>query len=65
MKAFVIDQYGSSDVLQPRILEVPDPGPGEILVEVHASGLNPVDYKIRQGHLKELFPVTFPRVLGR
>ena len=64
MNAVQINRYGSAEVLELKDVKVPKPGHGEILVEVHACGLNPVDYKIRQGHLKDLFPVTFPRILG-
>lgn len=64
MRAVVIREYGSAAVLEERNVACPKPGHGEILVEVHACGLNPVDYKIRQGHLQELFPVSFPRILG-
>lgn len=64
MKAVIINRYGNLDVLEQKEVNAPKPGQGEILIEVHACGLNPVDFKIRQGHLKELFPVTFPRILG-
>ena len=64
MKAVVINKYGSADVLTIANVNKPIPGRGEILVEVRAVALNPVDYKIREGHLQELFAVTFPRILG-
>ena len=64
MKAVVITDYGTNDVLRTAELPIPQPGPTEVLVRIHATGLNPVDFKIREGHLKELFPVEFPRVLG-
>jgi NADPH:quinone reductase-like Zn-dependent oxidoreductase len=64
MKAVVITDYGTNDVLGTAELPIPRPGPTEVLVRIHATGLNPVDFKIREGHLKELFPVEFPRVLG-
>jgi hypothetical protein len=55
MKAVSIAQYGSPEVLQLCDVEVPQPRAGELLIEVHACGLNPVDYKIREGHLRERF----------
>ena len=64
MKAVVMSDYGTNDVLKVAELPIPQPGPTEVLVRIHATGLNPVDFKIREGHLKELFPVEFPRVLG-
>jgi len=64
MKAVVIDQFGGPDVLEARDVALPVTGPTEVLVEVFAVGLNPVDFKIRQGHLNDLLPTTFPRILG-
>lgn len=64
MSAIVIDDYGSTEVLKLKKIPTPQPQAEELLVEVCACGLNPVDYKIRQGHLKDLFEVHFPRVLG-
>jgi NADPH:quinone reductase-like Zn-dependent oxidoreductase len=43
------------------IISVPKPGPGEILVRVHAAALNPVDWKV---HKYGLFIQTFPSILG-
>ncbi len=64
MKAIVIDKFGSVDVLNYTEINAPEPKENEVLVHVHACGLNPVDYKIRSGHLNEIFPTTFPRILG-
>ncbi len=64
MKAVSIDRYGGVEVLSLTDTPIPSPGKSEILVKVHACGLNPVDYKIRGGYLKNLFAVTFPRILG-
>lgn len=64
MHAVLINNYGGSEVLTHSQRPVPKTGPGEILVKIHATALNPVDFKIRQGHLHELFPANFPRILG-
>ncbi len=48
MKAIVLDSYGGPDVLDLRDVEQPAPGPGEVLVRVHATSVNPVDTKIRE-----------------
>ncbi len=64
MKAIAIDGYGDAGDLQPR--EAPDPKPGdeEILIRVRASGVNPLDWKIRQGQLRLFLRLRFPYVLG-
>ena len=64
MKALLYEAFGGPDVLQ--FGELPDPhiGPDTILVEVRAAGLNPVDYKVRQGYLAGLIDATFPVVPG-
>ncbi len=64
MKAVNIYKYGGPDVLVYEDAPRPHPGEGEVLVRVHAAGINPVDWKIREGHLKEMLKHTFPLVLG-
>ena len=43
MKALVLDWPGPPDDLRIAGMETPEPGPGEVRVQVHAAGLNPVD----------------------
>ncbi|WP_435070156.1 zinc-binding dehydrogenase [Haloplanus sp. C73] len=62
MDAYVIEEFGDPDVFQQTTTEVPDPAPDEIRVEVVASSVNPVDYKIRQGYIPEFAP-EFPATL--
>ena len=64
MRAAVIHEYGTPDVL--KIEEIPDPvpGPKEVLIRVHASSINPIDWKIRNGSLRFLIGRGFPKVLG-
>ncbi|MCH4024469.1 MAG: NADP-dependent oxidoreductase [Acetobacter sp.] len=64
MKAFVLDRYGKQQAL--RLANLPElaPGPGEVLVEVHAAGLNLLDVKIRNGEFKLILPYKPPFVLG-
>ena len=45
-------------------LSPPEPGPGELLARVRAAGVNPIDYKIRDGAVKVLLPFSFPLILG-
>ena len=63
MKAFFIDRYGKQNGM---IGEVPDPvvGVHDVLVQVHATSVNPLDSKIRTGEFKLILPYTFPLVLG-
>jgi alcohol dehydrogenase len=64
MKAFVIDRHGRKAVL--RAASVPEPvvGVDDLLVQVHAAGVNPLDAKIRDGELKLILPYRLPLVLG-
>src|SRR5437016_2647425 len=64
MKAFIVDRYGSADRV--RASEVPDPEMREddVLIEVHAAGVNPLDSKIRDGEFKLLLPYRLPLILG-
>ncbi len=64
MKAIAFEKFGNVDVLSSITRPVPKITDHEILVRVMACGLNPVDYKIRSGLFKELFPVNFPHILG-
>lgn len=64
MRAVQLDGYGDSDVLEVRTLPVPRPAAGEVLVRVHASGLNPKDAMIRSGAMRLLSGRAFPRGTG-
>jgi len=64
MKAVCIYSYGGPEVLTYEDAPCPHPDVGEVLVRVHAAGINPVDWKIREGQLKETLHHTFPLVLG-
>lgn len=64
MKAVVINQYGSPDVLRYQDVSTPTIKPDQLLVKIHASSVNPVDWKVRQGHLQLISGYNFPKVLG-
>ncbi|BBC93118.1 NADP-dependent oxidoreductase [Streptomyces griseofuscus] len=64
MKAFMVEKYG--DQAGMRAAEAPDPqvGADDVLVKIHAAGVNPLDMKIRNGDLKAILPYRLPLVLG-
>jgi NADPH:quinone reductase-like Zn-dependent oxidoreductase len=64
MKAIVIHGYGGPEVLKYENYPDPVPGTGEVLVRVAASSVNPFDFKVRSGSLRDFIPITFPAVLG-
>jgi NADPH:quinone reductase-like Zn-dependent oxidoreductase len=64
MKAIVIDNYGGIDQLQLRALPDPRPKADEVLVRVRAAGVNPIDWKIRQGQLRFIIRPNYPYVPG-
>ena len=64
MKTVCIYSYGGPEVVVYEDAPRPHPVVGEVLVQVHAAGINPVDWKIREGHLREMLHHTLPLVLG-
>ena len=64
MKAVKFDRYGDIDVLEVRDVSRPSPGPGEVQVEVKATGINPGEAMIRKGALHDRWPATFPSGQG-
>ncbi|SPM33514.1 NADPH:quinone reductase or related Zn-dependent oxidoreductase [Mycobacterium rhizamassiliense] len=59
-RAVRFDRYGDRDVLYVADIDMPVPGPDEVVVEVRAAGINPGEAAIRQGAMHEVFPATFP-----
>lgn len=64
MKAIRIHNYGDGDVLRHEEAPLPEPGPEDVRIRVHAAAVNPVDWKIRQGHLASMLPHAMPLTLG-
>jgi NADPH:quinone reductase-like Zn-dependent oxidoreductase len=65
MKALIIRKYGGPEVLQLAEMPDPVPGSGDVLVEVHAASVNPIDWKMREGRVIRYFDVPLPHVMGR
>ena len=64
MKAIVIEQYGGAEELVEKELSKPVIQDNQVLIEMHATSINPIDWKVREGYLKEMIPLEFPLILG-
>lgn len=64
MKAFVLNGYGGPEKTELREVPRPRPQRGEVLVRVHAAGLNPVDFKTREGKLRVIRRYPLPAIMG-
>lgn len=64
MRAFVLTRYGGPEAAELREVAQPRAGRNEVLVRVHAAGLNPVDFKTRQGQLRPVQGYALPIVMG-
>lgn len=64
MKAIVTSEYGGVEVLKPQEVAKPVIKDDEILVQVHACSVNPIDWKVRRGDFKILTGLKPPRILG-
>lgn len=64
MKAFVVDRYRKQAALRLADMPIPELREDEVLVEVHAAGVNLLDAKIRSGEFKLILPYRLPLILG-
>lgn len=65
MKAAQINEYGDLEVVKlNENAEKPQPGPGQVLVEVYAAGVNPFDNSVRSGRARSMKELEFPATLG-
>ena len=64
MKAFVLERYGKRRALQMAEMPIPELRDDEVLVQVHAAGVNLLDAKIRNGEFKLILPYRMPLILG-
>jgi NADPH:quinone reductase and related Zn-dependent oxidoreductases len=65
MKAVLLHGYGDVNQLSYEDVSLPVPAAGEVLVKTIAVSINPIDWKLRRGELKEIMPIEFPAILGR
>ena len=65
MKTAQINKYGGKEVVEiNNTISKPQAEEGKIVVEIHAAGVNPIDWKIRQGYLAQMMPLHFPATMG-
>ena len=64
MKAFVIHRYGGPEVAHLEEVAAPTLRPRDVLIDVAAAALNPIDFKLREGKVKLVTPLPFPITLG-
>lgn len=64
MKTVRIHTYGGPEALVYEEADCPMPGAGQVLIRVHAAGVNPMDWKIREGWFKDMFDYPLPLILG-
>ncbi|MEU4247406.1 NADP-dependent oxidoreductase [Amycolatopsis sp. NPDC026612] len=64
MRAITFSTYGGPEVLQLSDVPVPEPGPGQVRLAVRAVGVNPIDWKIRSGAMRQNSQIAFPHIPG-
>src|SRR5260370_1020206 len=64
MRAVIAERYGGPEVLELADVPTPQVGPNGVLVQVHASSVNPMDWKLRKGLLSALWNLRFPVIWG-
>lgn len=64
-QAVRFSEFGGPEVLEIHEIPTPEPGPGEVLVEVYAAGISPVETAVRLGSKADRWPVEFPSGQGR
>jgi NADPH:quinone reductase len=64
MRAMQFDAYGTPDVLRPADIDIPKAGAGQLRIKVAAVGVNPADFKWRQGMFRDMVPLQLPHVVG-
>jgi NADPH:quinone reductase-like Zn-dependent oxidoreductase len=63
-RAALIRAYGDASAVELAEIAKPEAGQGQVLVRVRAAGINGIDWKVREGYVRDAFPLQFPAVLG-
>lgn len=63
-KAYRLHSYGGPETISLDDVPVPTPGPSQVLVAVDTVGMNPFDWKIREGYVRDVLPLPLPAILG-
>ncbi|MFJ3056056.1 NADP-dependent oxidoreductase [Herbaspirillum sp. NPDC087042] len=64
IRSLQLMQYGGPESVRIASIAAPEAGPGQVLVRVHAAGINGLDWKLREGYVRDAFPLALPAVLG-
>lgn len=64
VRALTLQTYGGVDAVRMSRVAAPTAGPGQVLVSVRAAGVNGLDWKLREGFVRDAFPIALPAVLG-
>jgi NADPH:quinone reductase-like Zn-dependent oxidoreductase len=64
IRALVLGSYGGQDSVAISTIAAPTAGSGQVLVRVKAAGINGLDWKVREGYVRDAFPLQLPAVLG-
>jgi len=64
IRALVLKQYGGPESAVASTVPAPEAGPNQVLVRVEAAGINGLDWKVREGYVRDVFPLQLPAVLG-
>jgi NADPH:quinone reductase-like Zn-dependent oxidoreductase len=63
-RVVLIQAYGGADAVEVATAVKPEAGRGQVLVRVRAAGVNGIDWKVREGYVRDAFPLQLPAVLG-
>src|SRR5438094_865119 len=64
MRAALYDEFGGIEKIRIGTIDIAEPGEGEVLVQIKAAGVNPVDAAVRTGYLKNFLASSFPIIPG-